>query len=156
MYGLQCRILGFGCDAHTTDMVCGVHMGAVESIFPLLGLCARAHTHSTQTALLCERIQALQQWDALPIQAEAHGLVPLVYTHLQAADIAAPPAIKQQLLGYYMQHAHATRVRTQILTDILMCYQAVGIDALVLKGAALAHLVYPQPLLRPMRDIDIL
>jgi hypothetical protein len=26
----------------------------------------------------------------------------------------------------------------------------------VLKGAALAHLVYPEPLLRPMRDIDIL
>ena len=27
---------------------------------------------------------------------------------------------------------------------------------LVLKGAALAHLIYPQPVLRPMRDIDIL
>jgi hypothetical protein len=55
-----------------------------------------------------------------------------------------------------MQHAHAARVREQALTDILACYQAAGIDALVLKGGALAHLVYPQPLLRPMRDIDIL
>jgi hypothetical protein len=29
-------------------------------------------------------------------------------------------------------------------------------EVLVLKGAALAHLVYPQPGLRPMRDLDIL
>jgi len=66
-------------------------MGAVEPIFPLLALCARAQGH---------------------------------------------PA--------------------QVLADILTCYQAAGIDVLVLKGAALAHLVYPQPVLRPMRDIDIL
>ena len=131
-------------------------MGVVEPFFPLLAVCARAQAHPAQTALLRERIQALQHWDGLPALAEAHGLVPLVYTHLQAAGVAMPPAIKQQLLGYSMQHAHATRVRTQVLSDILMCYRAAGIDALVLKGAALAHLVYPQPLLRPMRDIDIL
>jgi hypothetical protein len=131
-------------------------MGAVEPFFPLPAVCARACAHPAQTALLCKRIQALQQWDALPAQAEAHGLVPLLYGHLQAAGIAIPPAIKQELLGYYMQHAHATSVRTQVLTDILTCFQAEGIDALVLKGAALAHLVYPQPVLRPMRDIDIL
>jgi hypothetical protein len=131
-------------------------MGAVEPFFPLLAVCARSRAHPAQAALLCEHAQALQQWDDLPIQAEAHGLVPLLYTQLQAAGVAIPPAIKQQLLGYYMQHAHATQVRTQVLSDILTCYQTAGIDVLVLKGAALAHLVYPQPLLRPMRDIDIL
>ncbi len=128
----------------------------IEPFFPLLALCARAHAHPDQAALLCEQAQGLQQWEGLPAQAEAHGLIPLLYTHFQAAGVAVPPAIKQQLLGYYMQHAHATRVRTQVLTDILTCFQHAGIDVLVLKGAALAHLVYPQPLLRPMRDIDIL
>jgi hypothetical protein len=131
-------------------------MGAVEPFFPLLALCARSRAHLAQAALLRQHAQTLQQWDGLPAQAEAHGLVPLLYTHLQAAGIAIPPAIKQQLLGYYMQHAHATSVRTQVLTDILTCYQAAGIEALVLKGAALAQMVYPQPVLRPMRDIDIL
>jgi hypothetical protein len=90
-----------------------------------------------------------------PPKSEAHGLVPLLYSHLQTAGIAIPPAIKAEILGYYMQHAHATRVRTQVLTDILTCFQKAGIDVLV-KGAALAHLVYPQPVLRPMRDLDIL
>jgi REP element-mobilizing transposase RayT len=131
-------------------------MGAVEPFFPLLAVCARAQTHPAQATLLRKHAQALQQWDGLPDRAEAHGLVPLLYNHLQAAGIAIPPTIKQQLQGYYMQHAHATRVRTQVLSDILTCFQAAGIDVLVLKGAALAHLVYPQPVLRPMRDIDIL
>src|SRR5262245_4737153 len=134
----------------------GACMGAAEPFFPLLALCARAQGHLDQAALLREHAQALQQWDGLPVLAEAHGLAPLMYTHLRAAGVAIPPAIKQQLQGYYMQHAHATQVRTQVLSDILRCYQAAGIDVLVLKGAALAHLVYPQPVLRPMRDIDIL
>jgi hypothetical protein len=90
------------------------------------------------------------------MNAEAHGLVPLLYTHLQAAGVALPPQVKQQLQGYYIQHAHATRVRAHVLTDILGRFQAAGIDVLVLKGAAIAYLVYPQPVLRPMRDIDIL
>jgi hypothetical protein len=107
-------------------------------------------------ALLREHAQALTAWEGLPAQAEAHGLVPLLYTHLQATGVTAPPTIKAEILGYYMQHAHAAQVRAQVLADILRRYAAAGIDVLVLKGAALARLVYPQPVLRPMRDLDIL
>jgi hypothetical protein len=55
-----------------------------------------------------------------------------------------------------IQHSHANRVRAAALAEILAAFQAAGIEALVLKGAALAHLVYPQPGLRPMRDVDVL
>ena len=98
-------------------------MGTAEPIFALLALCARAQSHPAQAALIHEHAHALQQWDGLPALAEAHGLVPLVYTHLQAAGVVLPHQIKQQLLGYYMQHAHAARVRTQVLADILMCFR---------------------------------
>lgn len=128
----------------------------MKPFFPLLALCARAPSHPAQQALLRERAEALTAWDGLPAQAEAHGLVPLLYSHLQQAGVVVPPAIKAELLGYYMQHAHAARVRTQVLADILRRFGAAGIEVLVLKGAALAHLVYPQPVLRPMRDLDIL
>jgi hypothetical protein len=131
-------------------------MAQTEPLFTLLALCARARSHPAQQAQLRRHAVALSDWDGLAVLAEAHGLVPLLMTHLQAAGITVPPHIRQQLLGYYMQHAHATRVRGQALADILACYRAAGIDVLVLKGAALAHLIYPQPLLRPMRDIDIL
>jgi hypothetical protein len=50
-------------------------MSAVEPFFPLLAVCARAQPHPAQVALLREHTQAPQQWDALPAQAEAHGLV---------------------------------------------------------------------------------
>ena len=123
---------------------------------PLLALCARWPGHTGQYAQLRQHAQAVSDWDAIPMGAEAHGLVPLLYTHLQAAGVALPPHIKQQLQGYYIQHAHATRVRAHVLTDILGRFQAAGIGVLVLKGAAIAYLVYSQPVLRPMRDIDIL
>ena len=55
-----------------------------------------------------------------------------------------------------MQHAHANHVRAKVLAEILDAFQDAGIQTLVLKGAALAHLVYPHPGLRVMRDVDIL
>jgi hypothetical protein len=122
----------------------------------LLALCARWPGHSEQYAQVRRYAQAVTNWNTIPVDAEAHGLVPLLYTHLQAAGVALPPNVKQQLQGYYMQHAHATRVRAQVLTGILELFKAAEIDVLVLKGAAIAYLVYPQPALRPMRDIDIL
>jgi hypothetical protein len=131
-------------------------MIAANQLDRLLALCARWPGHPEQYAQLRQHAQAVSDWDAIPVDAEAHGLVPLLYTHLQAAGIALPPHVKQQLQGYYIQHAHATRVRAQVLADILERFHAAGIDVLVLKGAAIAYLVYPQPALRPMRDIDIL
>src|SRR3954454_15181763 len=122
----------------------------------LIALCARWPGHPGQYAQLRLHAQAVAHWDAIPARAEAHGLVPLLYTHVQAAGIAVPPPAKQKLQGYYMQHAHATHVRAQVLADILERFNTAGIDVLVLKGAAIAHLIYPQPVLRPMRDIDIL
>jgi hypothetical protein len=55
-----------------------------------------------------------------------------------------------------MQHSHANRVRGRVLAEILDAFQVAGIPILVLKGAALAYLVYPEPGLRPMRDVDVL
>ena len=131
-------------------------MAPAEQFDPLLALCARWPGHPGQYAQLRRHAQAGPDWDAVPIYAEAHGLVPLLYAHLQAAGVTLPPHAKQQLQGYYVQHAHATRVRAQVLADILERFKAAEIDVLVLKGAAIAHLIYPQPVLRPMRDIDIL
>ncbi|HMA36110.1 MAG TPA: nucleotidyltransferase family protein, partial [Chloroflexia bacterium] len=122
----------------------------------LLALCARATGHPIQYARLADVAGQVTSWEGLPAQAEAHGLAPLLYTHLQAAAIPLPAAIQQELQGYYLQHAHAARVRTAVLGEILRALAAAGIDVLVLKGAALAYLVYPQPACRPMRDLDLL
>ncbi len=127
-----------------------------ENTYALLALCARAQGHPTQYQHLREQAAKLTNWNTLPTEAENHGLTPLIYTHLQAADIPIPNPIKKQLQTRTIQHAHANRVRAKTLAEILTSFQSTGIDALVLKGAALAHLVYPQPGLRSMRDVDVL
>jgi hypothetical protein len=124
--------------------------------FPLLALCARAQGQPAQYEQLRQRVSTLSSWDDVPLQAEAHGLEPLLYLHLRAAGIAIPPHIEQQLRTRTLQHAHANHVRSNLLAHILDAFQSAGIQALVLKGAALAHLVYPRPELRVMRDVDVL
>jgi len=125
-------------------------------LFPFLALCARAQGTPAQYELLRERAATLPSWEGVPFQAEAHGLEPLLYAHLQAAGISIPPHVEQQLQMRTMQHAHANHVRSKMLAQILGAFQSAGIQALVLKGAALAHLVYPRPELRVMRDVDLL
>jgi hypothetical protein len=131
-------------------------MTQLENIYSLLALCARAPGHPTPYQQLRQQTANLTDWSNVPAQAEAHGLTPLLYTHLQAAGLSMPAAIHQQLQARAIQHSHANWVRGCVLAEILTAFQAAGIEALVLKGAALAHLVYPQPGLRPMRDIDLL
>jgi hypothetical protein len=127
-----------------------------ENTYLLLALCARAQGHPIQYQCLQQQGLTLSTWDNLPSHAEAHGLTPLLYTHLQAADAPVPTSIKKQLQARTMQHSHANRVRIRALAEILDAFQTAGIEVLVLKGAALAHWVYSEPALRPMRDIDLL
>jgi hypothetical protein len=56
----------------------------------------------------------------------------------------------------YLRPQHANQVRRRALAEILAAFAAEGIPARVLKGAALAGLIYPEPGQRPMRDLDIL
>ena len=46
--------------------------------------------------------------------------------------------------------------RDQEASDLLDALRAAGARALLIKGAALAHTLYPQPHLRPRADIDLL
>ena len=52
-------------------------------------------------------------------------------------------------------HAEAL-LRAHVLAQIARALQAIATPALLVKGAALALTVYPQPASRPMQDIDLL
>ena len=97
-----------------------------------------------------------QNWDRLLVRAEQHGLGPLVYLHLKETDALVPQAAQRLLRALFLRHRHANAVRQQMLIEILTLFASQDIAVLVLKGAALAFLVYPQPGLRCMRDIDLL
>jgi hypothetical protein len=127
-----------------------------RTVYQLLALCARAECNATHHRQIARAASQLAGWEEVPARAEAHGMAPLLYTHLNGAGVELSLSVKRKLQGFYLQHHHANRVRARVLHDIVSAYDAAGIPALVLKGAALAHMVYPEPGLRPMNDMDIL
>ncbi len=133
-----------------------VNIPDLSKYYDFLILCARAQGNSAYYDNLRQAADTLPDWEPLPYLAEIHGLAPLLDLHLRAANIALPEVIERELRARAMQHTHANRVRARALTQILAIFEAEGIDLLVLKGMAMAHLVYPQIGLRPMSDIDLL
>ena len=73
----------------------------------------------------------------------AHGVAPLVY-----ANARVP-----QLRGEAMYAAAYEPLRAIDLSEVLA---ALGVEALVLKGTALAYDLYAEPELRPRSDTDLL
>lgn len=123
---------------------------------PFLTLCARAKLTEIHRRRLRQAAGQVADWESLPAQAEEQGLGPLVYVHAQAAGVDLPPRDRLALQGLYLRHRRAGAVRAYVLGQIVVACRAQDIPVLVLKGAALSHLVYPQPGLRPMRDLDLL
>lgn len=130
-------------------------MGLSE-VYLLLASCARAECSAAHYGQLARLASQVAEWDQVPAQAEAHGMAPLLYVHLQAAGAPIPLNQKRELQALYLRHRHANQARTRLLGDIVTLYNAAGIRAIILKGAALAHIVYAEPGLRPMSDLDIL
>lgn len=123
---------------------------------PVLLLSARITGDPAYYQQLALAAQEVTGWPEMLALAESHGLGPLLYTHLRAAGAPLPPEVKQALQGLYLRHRRANQLRANALAEIVAAYQAAGIQALVLKGAALAQLLYPEPGLRPMGDLDLL
>jgi hypothetical protein len=127
-----------------------------HSTYRLLALCARVECDAALYRQIVQAAAQVTERDALPAQAEAHGMTPLLCRHLQAAGVSLPLDVKRELYALAVRHRLANQVHTRVLRDILTCYQAVGIRVIVLKGIALCHLLYPEPGLRPMGDLDLL
>lgn len=98
----------------------------------------------------------LPAWKDLVERAEKHGLSALLATHMKTLGIPVPADIHQQLLALKIRHRRANGARAVAAESIINHFEERGIRSVLLKGMALVNLVYPQPELRPMSDIDIL
>jgi hypothetical protein len=127
-----------------------------DATYQLLALCARAECRPIHYRQIALAAGAKTDWEDVLAQAKMHHLSPLLYTHLKAADVSIPATVKQELRSRSMRHLVANRVRMRVLCDILSACDVAGIPVLVLKGAALAHIIYPDISLRPMSDLDLL
>jgi hypothetical protein len=98
------------------------------------------------------------QWRDLVETTFAHRLAPLLLRSLErsAATHLVPPDVLKEVTGernWWVLYAmrQATGVRR-----VLAVLKAGGFVPLALKGLPLARMVYPDPALRPLRDVDLL
>jgi hypothetical protein len=90
--------------------------------------------------------------------AALHRLRPLLGWRLhQSGELPLWPAsIRQALLDAERGEAALEIVRRQELCRLLDAFAAADVPILLIKGAALAYSMYPEPWLRPREDTDLL
>ncbi|WP_295400218.1 nucleotidyltransferase family protein [uncultured Thiocystis sp.] len=95
-------------------------------------------------------------WERVPDIATKQRIGPLIYWHLREHDIPYPNHIRRTLAAIFARQKAIAAAQTETLAEIIAALRDAAIDSLVLKGGALAHILYPEPGLRPMEDLDIL
>jgi hypothetical protein len=95
-------------------------------------------------------------WALVPAAAEAHGLIPLLQFHLRRIGIDPPADARQLIAASALRHRDANRMHFEALEELLNAFDRASIPVIVLKGAALAHVLYPSNVLRPLGDLDLL
>lgn len=94
-------------------------------------------------------------WEGWSDQLVGDAVAPLMYHVLRNREMV-PPEVEERLRSVYLRSAWTSVLRDVELGEVLARLDAAGVDAMVLKGAALAITVYDDPALRPMVDLDLL
>ena len=95
-------------------------------------------------------------WETLPTLAEQHGMAPLLYFHLKKLPDSIPVPILRSLRAQALRDRLFNQVRSRQVAAIAASFEQAGVTLVFVKGAALAHNLYPEPGLRPMSDLDVL
>lgn len=132
------------------------HTSRINRIYRLLALCARAEGHPIFYEQLARQVEDFTDWQELPAQAELHGMAPLLWYHIHNAGIDIPQETARIIRGLYLRHHMLNQAHTRVLIETNTLFMQAGIQALLLKGLALAYQYYPEPALRPVSDIDLL
>jgi len=115
--------------------------------------CLSVETDEIETA----RLEGLSgsDWDEVIQQSIEHRVAPLFFDRFKT-NTHVPIEVLQRLQAIYYQNAlRNTRLYSE-LSKILGALESEGIPIIVLKGAALAELIYQNIALRPMVDVDLL
>jgi len=107
-----------------------------------------------------EALRALTdaEWQALAELAETKRVAPILRRCIERSDAAThvPAAVRTAIDKACQWHSVYGLKQTVALGRLWQTLTAEGFRPLLLKGVALAHRDYPDPALRPMRDVDLL
>jgi hypothetical protein len=127
-----------------------------DNSYSLFGLICSPVLSQTRAALLHEKTRHYHDWSAVPKIAARQQVGPLLYWHLKEYGIAYPQETRRALAAMYARQKAIAGAQAEALAEIIKTFTAAGIDSVVIKGGALAHIIYAEPGLRPKEDLDIL
>ena len=91
-------------------------------------------------------------------RAETYQILPLLRAHIAACGAASamPDVILSYMDNWSAVFAARSIEQFRALGEIVTLFEQDGIDVHLRKGAAIAGLLYPDPMTRPMQDLDIM
>ncbi len=96
------------------------------------------------------------EWDTLIAESVAHTTAPLLFRVLTAESREVPSTVLQCAFMATVWQKQQTSHLERDLSAALRALNAVNITPILLKGAHLATMIYPEIADRPMADIDLL
>lgn len=123
----------------------------------LLLCCARIRLDEKTSQRLRALISNSINWDHLLVVASRHGMMPLLYWHLQQLR---PPGIPEsflsQLNASFLENSRHNLLLTEELVNLARLFQSHDVPLLPFKGPTLAVKAYGNVALRQFGDLDVL
>ena len=123
----------------------------------LLLCCARTRVDAERAERISTLLVREIDWPYLLRLAHPHGVLPLLYRHLERlGGDRVPGVILDQLRERFVRNARSNLRLTGELLRLLQRFESHGISLVPLKGPVLAAALYGDLSLRPFRDLDLL
>jgi Uncharacterised nucleotidyltransferase len=122
----------------------------------LFVLCARPDPGPETRAEASRLAAEVRDWDRVLAQADAEGLLPLLYWGLRDVAGAVPAQVLESLRRAFLKNLARNTQLFRELEPVLEAIRRAGLRVALTKGGRLAVDVYPDLALRPFWDVDFI
>ena len=99
---------------------------------------------------------SLAEWEAAEWVVYWQNALPWLVARLEETNVDVPEPVNGRLQTIHTASRERTCRMLDACTEILAAFRQAGIQTVLLKGAVLSPLYYPDPLQRPLADLDLL
>jgi hypothetical protein len=124
----------------------------------VLLLCITTRMSPAKREIISGILAGTVDWKYLLKLAEFHGVAPLVFHNISTNNLSklVDRTCLERLQTIYDETLYKNVIYTAELGSILSAFKENGIPAIALKGVTLAEMLYGNPALRTVLDLDIL